>query len=95
MQLSLRMPNSPVLISTSLLYFTEAQPQDPEASIYAPTFNHSTHESVQKLVDFYCDGIQSLGKDSLFSLRDLAVLVSADNLPKPWISYQKSLCRMS
>ncbi|KAI6909382.1 hypothetical protein KC318_g4337 [Hortaea werneckii] len=91
MQLGLRMPDSPVLISTSLLYFTEAQPQDPEASIHTLMFNHSTHESVQKLVDFYCDGIQSFGEDGLFSLRDLAVLASADNIPEPWISYRESL----
>lgn len=91
MQLGLRMPDSPVLISASLLCFTEVQPQNPTAPFHLFMIKESTREEVQNLLDLARGTLQTLGEDSIFSLRDLAILASADDLPKPWISYRESL----
>ncbi|GAB1728592.1 hypothetical protein NU195Hw_g1394t1 [Hortaea werneckii] len=91
MQLGLRMPDSPVLISASLLCFTEVQPQNPTAPFHLFMIKESTREEVQNLLDLARGSLQTLGEDSIFSLRDLAILASADDLPKPWISYRESL----
>ncbi|KAI7492187.1 hypothetical protein KC357_g1341 [Hortaea werneckii] len=91
MQLGLRMPDSPVLMSASLLCFTEVQPQNRTSPFHQFMIKDSTREEVQNLLDLECGTLQTLGKDSIFSLRDLAILASADDLPKPWISYRESL----
>ncbi|KAI7089781.1 hypothetical protein KC356_g2137 [Hortaea werneckii] len=91
MQLGLRMPDSPVLISASLLCFTEVQPQNPTAPFHQFMIKDGTREEVQTILDLECGTLQTLGGVSIFSLRDLAILASADDLPKPWISYRESL----
>lgn len=89
MQLGLKLADSPLIISMHVVLFTEARllQQNLTLAEYLTTFSRGyTYEKCKSLV-------KAVDSARLITLRDLAVLAAAEDLPEPLFSRRESLRR--